>query len=76
VRQWLPSRASSPAASVPREEGVRAGQFRPLRLELVPHLFIAAIRGLEIHFAEMKGSPSTEEGLDELMELLFSAICR
>lgn len=57
------------------EEGERKGVFKPQRLDLIPHLFISAIQGLERHFAEMKDSPSAEDGLDELLKLLFEGIC-
>jgi AcrR family transcriptional regulator len=58
------------------EEGHRRGVFRKVKLPSVPILMIAAIRGIDLHFAEAQDAPSLEEGLESMLDLFFDGICR
>lgn len=57
------------------EEGMKLGMFRPANLETAPLIMISALRGIEIHFAEVRDAPALRDGIKELMELFFSGLC-
>lgn len=58
------------------EEGHRQGLFRKLDKTSLPHIIIAGLRGIELHFAENQDAPTLEEGMDAMLELIFDGICQ
>ena len=57
------------------EEGLQRGVFKPVNLQTAPLILISSLRGIEIHFSEVKNTPELKDGLNELMELFFQGLC-
>ena len=57
------------------QEGEKLGIFKPVNLETAPLIMISALRGIEIHFAEVRETPALTDGIKELMELFFRGLC-
>ena len=58
------------------EEGRESGEFEVKRPRLLAMSVISACIGIERQFLEIEGSPSLNEGLEELLNVLFHGLCR
>jgi AcrR family transcriptional regulator len=57
------------------ERGRSQGHFRVKAAKLVALSMISAFKGVELHFAVVQEAPSQEEGVEELIRLLFDGLC-
>jgi len=57
------------------EEGQRQGVFKSFSSNYVPVLMIAAIRGVELHCAQLQPAPSLNTAINLMMKLFFEGIC-
>ena len=57
-------------------DGVRRKVFKPCNPSLVALLFITAMQGVELHFAERATVSPLPDGLDAMLNLFFDGICR
>lgn len=57
-------------------DGIRRKVFKPCDPSLVALVFITAMQGVELHFAEVQSVSPLTTGLDAMLELFFDGICR
>ncbi|MBW2704252.1 MAG: TetR/AcrR family transcriptional regulator [Deltaproteobacteria bacterium] len=57
-------------------EGQRQGVFKEIPSPELPLLIISAIRGIELHFAEIQQAPSQDDAIDLMTKLFFEGICQ
>ena len=55
--------------------GQSLGVFKKIHSSDVPILIISAIRGIELHFAEIQRAPAPEAAIDLMLKLFFEGLC-